>query len=119
MKEIDISNILFSRLESCGAIKWHKNANHSFYLKFRDVRLGSIRIANHRGRERYHYTYEIFVKDKDIEQKIEEIVESVTMKARYINGFDPEKFIVFDRETRQYIEVDNFTEYKNRILKKQ
>lgn len=119
MREIDISNILVSRLESLGAIKWHKNANHSFYIKFRDVRLGSIRIANHRGRERYHYTYEIFVSDKDIETKIEEIVEGVTMKAKFIRGFDPEKYIVFDREDRQYIEVDDFTEYRNRILKTQ
>lgn len=119
MKEIDISNILISRLESLGAIKWHKNANHSFYIKFRDVRLGSIRIANHRGRERYHYTYEIFVNDRDIESKIEEIVEAVTMKAKMTRGFDPEKFIVFDREERRYIEVESFAEYRNRILKTQ
>lgn len=118
MKEIEISNILVGRLESLGAIKWHKNVNHSFYIKFRDVRLGSIRIANHQGRERYHYTYEIFVTDKDIESKIEEIVEAVTMKARWITGFDSEKFIVFDRESRQYVEVQGFVEYKNHILKK-
>lgn len=119
MKEIDISNALIARLESFGAIKWHKNANHSFYIKFRDIRLGSIRIANHRGRERYHYTYEIFVSDKDIEQKIEEIVEGVTMKAKWIRGFDPKKFIVFDTDSRQYVEVENFREYKEIILKKQ
>lgn len=118
MREIDISNILVERLHSLGAIKWHKNKNHSFYIKFKDVRLGSIRIANHRGREQYHYTFEIFVSDKDLEQKIEEIVESVKMKAKRITGFDSEKYIVFDTEARQYIEVDNFEEYKNYILKR-
>lgn len=117
MREIDISNILISRLESLGAIKWHKNANHSFYIKFKDVRLGSIRIANHQGRERYHYTHEIFVSDKDIESKIEEIVEAVTMKAKWVRGFDPKKFIVFDKDSRQYVEVEDFEEYRKCILK--
>lgn len=118
MREIDISNILLDRLQSFGAIKWHKSLNHSFYIKFRDIRLGSIRISNHRSRERYHYTYEIFVKDKDIERRIEEIVEGITMKAKWIKNFDPEKFIVFDVDERIYIEVENFSEYKNHILKK-
>lgn len=117
MREIDISNALVDRLESFGAIKWYKNDNHSFYIKFRDVRLGSIRIANHRGRERYHYTFEIFVNDKDIESRIEEIVETVMRKAKFIRGFDPEKFVVFDSESRQYIEVADFAEYKRHILK--
>lgn len=119
MKEIDISYTLLDRLESYGAIKWHKTAGHSFYIKFRDVRLGSIRIANHRGREKYHYTYEIFVNDQDIERKIEEIVEGVSMKAKWIVRFDPKKFIVFDTDSRQYVEVESFKEYKNHILKKE
>lgn len=117
MRAIDISNILVGRLESLGAIKWHKTKGHSFYIKFRDVRLGSIRIADHRGRDRYHYTFEIFVHDHDIESRIEEIVESVARKARYIRGFDPEKYIVFDRGSRRYMEVPDFAEYRRHILK--
>lgn len=118
MREIDISNILASRLSSLGAIKWHKNKNHSFYIKFKDVRLGSIRIANHRGREQYNYTYEVFVTDSDVERRIEEIVEGVTRKAKSIPDFDAEKYIVFSRESKQYIEVDSFEEYKDIILKR-
>lgn len=118
MKEIQISDILIIRLKDYGIIKWHKNDNHSFYLKFRDVRLGSIRIANHKGRERYHYTYEIFNSDKDIHRKIEDICESIKNKSSTLNNFNPEKWIVWDKEKRGYKEVKNYQEYKDSIWSK-
>jgi len=116
--ELYISNVLVESLKNYGSIKWHKNSNHSFYIKFRDVRLGSIRIANHRGRDRYHYTYEIFKSDKDIERKIDDIVNAVIDKSQRIYNFDPEKYIVFDIKERKYKEVNGFREYKEAILNK-
>ena len=118
LREIDISDILFERLKDYGAIKWHKNDNHSFYLKFKDCRLGSIRIANHRGRERYHYTYEIFKNDKDVMRKIEDTIQSVIRKSETLSDFDPNKFLVFDVGTRQYKEVPDYRSYKDAVLRR-
>lgn len=118
MTEKEISESLFRWLEPYGIIKWHKNSNHSFYLKFRDVRLGSIRIANHKGREQYNYTYEIFRKDKDIDRKIKDIIDSVCRKSESIPDFDPNKFIVFDRKSWSYKQVQDFDSYRNIIQKK-
>lgn len=116
LEEKQISEILFERLKEYGVIKWHKNHNHSFYLKFRDVRLGSIRIANHPGREKYRYTYEIYKNDKDIERKIENIVQNIKEKSKTISKFNPQSFIVWDKENRGYIKVDTFNEYKDKIF---
>ena len=113
--ELYISDVLFESLRDWGAIKWHKNENHSFYIKFKDVRLGSIRIANHKGRDRYHYTYEIFKEDKDIERKIDDIVESIKKKAETIRDFDPIRYIVFDKKKRTYKVVKSLEEYKKAI----
>ena len=118
MNEKQISEILIERLKDYGIIKWHKNQNHSFYLKFRDVRLGSIRIANHKGREKYHYTYEIYKSDKDKERIIEDIVESIKMKASKINNFNSTNWIVWDKTNNRYTKVRDFTDYKNKIWEK-
>jgi hypothetical protein len=54
---------LLNNLRHLGAIKWHSNTT-SFYIKFRDIRIGSVRLSNHNSRERYNYTYE-YKSDKD------------------------------------------------------
>jgi hypothetical protein len=116
--ELFISDILYSSLEKYGAIKWHKSKDHSFYIKFKDVRLGSIRISNHKGREKYHYTYELYRNDKDIDRKIDDVVESIIKKSKTIKDFDPKKYIVFDKDSWSYKEVKTLDNYKNIILKK-
>lgn len=116
--ELVISNIIYEKLKGFGAIKWHKNKNHSFYIKFKDVRLGSIRIANHKGREKYNYTYELFVQDKDLDRKIHDVIESVKTKSKSISGFCGQRFIIWDKEKRQYTKVKDFKEYKESILSK-
>lgn len=118
MNEKQISDALILRLKDYGAIKWHKNRNHSFYIKFRDTRLGSIRISNHKGRSRYSYTYELWKRQKNIEKKIDEVVESIIEKSKRIPDFDPEKYIVFDKEDRRYVEAFDFNHYKEFIFKK-
>lgn len=115
MMEKTISEYIFERLRDFGAIKWHKNKNHSFYIKFKDVRLGSIRISNHQGREQYRYTYEIFKSERDVERKMEDVIASIISKSKEIYNFNPEKYIVFDKENRCYIEVENFQQYKDHI----
>ena len=62
-----IRKTLLKELKSYGIIDWHKSLHDSRYIKFRDCRLGSIRIANHPGRQKYNYTYEISTDDENIE----------------------------------------------------
>lgn len=115
MNELQISNALIEQLKDYGAIKWHKTKNHSFYIKFRDVRLGSIRIANHKGREKYSYKYQIFVDDKAVREKIRNIVQSIKSKAHSMIDFEPESYVVYDKENERYKVVHSFKEYKDHI----
>ena len=109
-----IFNTLFERLEQFGAIRWHKANTGSYYIKFKDTRLGSIRISDHDSRTRYRYTYEIFVNESEnIEQEIENIVNAIIKKSKTIHNFDPNLYIVYDEG---YIELSNFDEYKQFIL---
>lgn len=119
MNELQISEYIFKELQTFGAIKWHKNKNHSFYIKFRDVRLGSIRIANHKGRSKYRYTYEVYKNDPKLKDVISSIIGSIKKKASSIKDFDPKKYIVYDVEKRSYTNIESFETYKNIILKKQ
>lgn len=114
----DVNNILLKELETFSPIKWHCNRN-SFYIKFRDVRLGSIRISDHKGRGKYHYTYEVFVNDDpSVNDTMRSIIERVYLKAKGLNDFDPDKYIVFDENDWRYKEVPDEEAYRNYILKR-
>lgn len=118
MNELSISNVLYEKLKNYGAIKWHKNENHSFYIKFKDTRLGSIRIANHGGRSRYNYKYEIITVRDNVNKKINEITSSIINKSLTIQNFDPNKYVIYDPVKKTYKEISCFVEYRDRIKKK-
>jgi transcription initiation factor IIE alpha subunit len=113
MNTREIRDALFKRLKHLGAIKWHNNRD-SYYIKFKDVRVGSIRISKHTGRQRYSYTWQIDIND-DAPYKIKEIEHQVTQKIETILDFDPNKYMVWDRGFK---EVNSFEEYKDYILNK-
>lgn len=92
-KCVKYQNILFDKLKKLGAIKWHNN-RQSAYIKFKDVRLGSIRISNHNGRKTYSYTYELFYNTGIEEQQIENIVKRIYEKSKNLKGFNPEIYLV-------------------------
>lgn len=56
-----IANRLLKLLnrEGLGAYIWHKATTKSCYIRFEDSRLGSIRIADHNGREKYQYKFNV------------------------------------------------------------
>lgn len=112
----EITNHLFTQLEPFGAIKWHTSTHGSQYIKFRDIRLGSIRIADHKGRERYSYTYELT--PNNTMEHIEAVINSIKRKSKTIYDFNPEHYIVFDQTYRMYKQLDNFGQYKDHILKR-
>lgn len=87
------------------------------YIKFRDCRLGSIRISDHPSRRCYSYKYDINVKDTT-EQEIDYMYQSIVLKANDLPGFNPEVFLVYDEYLRQYVLVGTLDEYINKIRKK-
>ena len=42
-----VNDTFMSVLKPYGALEWHKSKYNSYYIKFKDTRLGSIRIADH------------------------------------------------------------------------
>ena len=113
----ECKNKLLELLKDYGSMLWHTSKHNSVYIKFKDTRLGSIRISDHSGRDKYNYTYEIFVNEIDnIDEKINEIVNSIICKSKRILNFNSEKFIVYSNGT--YLELKNLKEYKKFILER-
>ena len=60
-KTESISNDVLSALIEQGVecYIWHKATTGSIYIRFKDVRVGSIRIADHKGRSKLKYKYNL------------------------------------------------------------
>ena len=112
----ETANYLLANLKSIGAIKWHTSTHGSMYIKFKDVRLRSIRISDHKGRTQYNYTYELT--DISTSKEIDSVIQLIKAKSRTISNFNPEHYIVFDPNQRGYKQLDNFEQYKDHILKR-
>ncbi len=48
-------------LKPLGAYSYYSAATGSQYIKFEDPRLGSLRIGDHKGREKYRYKWNLMV----------------------------------------------------------
>jgi len=115
MQCIQIYNLLLKALQPYGSIPWYTAATGSMYIKFRDTRLGSIRIADHPARGQYSYKYEL--SPTSTNEEIDEVYFSVIQHTYRIPGFNPSVFIVYDQYLRQYIELDTLEIYRDFILK--
>ena len=116
-----VNDTFMSILKPYGALEWHKSKYNSYYIKFKDTRLGSIRIADHDGRKEYSYTYQVFTQNKtkdELRIEIETIIEKIIIKSKMIKNFDPHKYIVYDTKINQYIRLNKKKEYYDHILKK-
>ena len=116
-----VNDAFMSVLKPYGALEWHKSKYNSYYIKFKDIRLGSIRIADHDGRKKYSYTYQVFTQNKtkdELRIEIETIIEKIIIKSKMIKNFDPHKYIVYDTKINQYIRLNKKKEYYDYILKK-
>lgn len=49
-----VNDAFMSVLKQYGALEWHKSKYNSYYIKFKDTRLGSTRIADYDGRKNIH-----------------------------------------------------------------
>lgn len=117
-----VNDAFMSVLKPYGALEWHKSKYDSYYIKFKDTRLGSIRIADHNGRKKYSYTYQVFTQNKtkdELRIEIENIIEKIIIKSKIIKDFNPNIYIVYNSNTNQYITLKTIEDYKNYILKKE
>ena len=117
-----VNDTFMSVLKPYGALEWHKSKYNSYYIKFKDTRLGSIRIADHDGRKKYSYTYQVFTQNKtkdELRTEIENIIEKIIIKSKIIKDFNPNIYIVYNSNTNQYITLKTIEDYKNHILKKE
>jgi hypothetical protein len=58
-KNLEIAHKIKKRLSKWNAYIYHVALTGSVYIKFPHWKLGSIRIADHDGRQKYHYTWTI------------------------------------------------------------
>ena len=110
----DILEQLMKELKPLGAIKWHTSKTNSIYIKFKDVRLGSIRISDHKGRTQYNYTYEL--NENSTKSNILAVIGSIKAKSRTLSNFNPENFIVYSKTQQRYLQLKSFNEYKDHVL---
>ncbi len=116
MRTKEIVNYLLEKLEPCGVFLWHKNSQ-SYYLKFRDMRLGSIRVSDHKGRQKYNYTYE-FHEDTTTKEALDNMIEDVVNQISKINNFNKDFYIAYSPRQKQFINIKYFELYKFIVLKK-
>lgn len=50
---------VLKELKTLGAYQYYSAASGSQYVKFKDPRLGSVRIGDHRGKEKYRYKWNL------------------------------------------------------------
>lgn len=86
---------LYQELKHLGALNWYNNST-SFYIKFKDNRVGTIRLSNHKGREKYNCRFEL-ISDKGLfnVEELYEIIDKVHMRVLDIKGFNPDNFVIY------------------------
>lgn len=113
----NLKNQLLKALKPLGAFLWHEaKTSDSIYIKFRDSRLGSIRLSDHNPRARYGYTYDLRINDLELESKTIEMIYKIFAKSKTIYNFNPKLFIVYDKELKDYLEVNSEKEFKEYIF---
>lgn len=83
----EIVNLLLIELSSIGIMKWHVSKHGSVYLKFKDLRLGSIRVSDHIGRPKYNYRYKLI--HGSTYSDVMKVIVSVISHSWSIDNFDP------------------------------
>ena len=114
MRTCEAYKFLLKELKHLGAVQWHNNAT-SFYIKFKDCRIGSIRLSNHKSRKIYNYKFELINEKREFNLKeLEKLIDDVHKKVLNLEGFNPNKFIVYKKN--KYIEIEE-KNYRDHILK--
>lgn len=115
-KMVKARNFFLENLKHLGILIWHSSSNgKSTYLKFRDVRLGTIRISNHQCLEKYNYTT-TFNYELEGNKELLEIVKKIKEKRNSLADFNKNKFVVKRRDGKGFEEVSSLREYRLVIM---
>lgn len=117
MKTVEIRDKLFKALKDYGAVKWYKSKHDSFYIKFKDTRLGSIRISDHKGRTKYNYTYELYSDSETLLNDFYNTINSIKENANNLYLFNKDNYVAFI--DNKWVWLQNYSDWKNFILKKE
>lgn len=60
----EIQTELMARLHDLGVYATDAPMSSSRYIRFADKSMGSLRVADHPGRDRYNYTWNVWLNDK-------------------------------------------------------
>lgn len=105
-------NYLLKNLESYGVLHWYTaSSGKSVYLKFKDHRLGTIRISNHKNVRQEHYAWDLNYLELN-KYKLDKIIEQVGEKSKKIPKFNPNKFMVYNQRVEKTVCVQTFSEYR-------
>jgi hypothetical protein len=97
---LNVANSIIDSLKEkdIDAYLWHKATTGSVYIRFKDNRLGSIRIGDHKGISKYKYKYNIrcditfngWKKDNGVWRfytnisSYEKVIDEIVKKANFI-----------------------------------
>ena len=115
------ADYLLNNLSCLGAFLWYKSQKTgSAYIKFKDARLGSIRVADHPSRERYSYKYDLTVPLN--QYMVDHVITSVQNHAnKLVNPtFEKNQYILYNKNSRTYEEkfFKSFEEFKKAFFNK-
>lgn len=66
MTPAELAEVVIARLAHRGAYISYRATTGSVYIKFTDERYGSMRVADHTGKKRYAFKWNVWVSDKRI-----------------------------------------------------
>lgn len=118
-----VKALLLEALAEFYPFSWHTSKNKSEYIKFRNSKLGSIRIADHKSRDKYSYKYDINIEPDnqiDIPDIIQEVYKAVKETALNKHLMDKElsEYVVWANSKDEYITVGTQQEYEYYVFKK-
>jgi len=100
MKAQQIVDGILRELKDLNPYIYHKALTGSIYVKFKDKRLRSVRIADHNGRAKYRYKWNIFKGYKEDSVKYDKGVR------RYFFSFGQfDKFLIRIRQYWNTIQI--------------
>lgn len=111
-----VRNYLLKELKDYGILVWHiSSSNKSIYLKFRDHRVGTIRLSNHEKKGCYEFCWELDYTNSTKTQA-DGLVWAVKEKIKTLENFNPNTYIVFNRRIHKFVKVKNIEEYRRQTM---
>ena len=111
-----VRNFLMKELKDYGILVWHiSSSNKSIYLKFRDHRVGTIRLSNHEKKDCYDFCWELNY-ETSTKKQADSLVWAVKEKIKTLEGFNQNVYIVYNRRICKFVKARNMEEYRRMTM---